>query len=436
MKRIDYGIFHHPLIFRQFFQRLTASLCAVVLALQSGCSTPGPRTQYQSTLGKVAVVVSAQQPKFVTLDSIFPSKDGGAAGGAGAGVVACLGTSFECGPIFGLCAVLCSVVMVPVGAVIGAVEQGIRTKEVLDVEPEDIDARVAQGLLRDQVVAAAMAKGVSLVPFSPESPQSVTQWHDYHPLAAAGIDTVLEVALTKVGFERGVSGNPALKDQAFLIMTAHVRLIRTGDNVAVFTADYVYQSEFLTRSEWLGNQAGRLLHALQVGYETLGSSIYDNIFLLYPFPYRNLLQAQEGDLIGPYAFGLAPLYPRASFGRLIYGMAKIDSLRPTLCWQSFPRGTDFMAAPDEMVMGRVKNVRYDLIIAQAGNHDVVYRREGLLDAMHTIETSLSPSSHYLWSVRARFEFDGREQVTEWGSFQYGEQVVTPSRESYSFETPE
>lgn len=224
-------------------------------------------------------------------------------------------------------------------------------------------------------------------------------------------------------------------------MQAHVRLIRTRDNSGIFSADYVYMGEKLKLSEWSANQAERLLADLKTGYETLGAHIFDNVFLLYPFPDRQ--PHLSGFLSG--AFGLAPIYPRTR-GQVTgdsiigsgFGWTTVDALRPTLRWQGFPRATDVEAAPEDM--GRVNNVRYDLVIAREHNlapAEIIYRREGLSDTAHTVETSLSPDTRYFWTVRARFELDGRERVTEWGSthFKVRELWTAPSFFSYRFKTP-
>ena len=47
--------------------------------------------------------------------------------------------------------------------------------------------------------------------------------------------------------------------------------------------------------------------------------------------------------------------------------------------------------------------------------DVVYAREGLPAPWHTVEQPLAPGGRYFWSVRARFELDGRERVTDWST---------------------
>jgi hypothetical protein len=440
-KEINPVFLCHSLIPKKLHQCLSVVLCAIVLVLQSGCITwwPKTNTQYESSLGKVAVIASTQKPAIITFKNLFIGK------GAGAMADSCMADSMlKCGPFFPLCGPLCVVVMAPIGAMTEP-----SSKDVLVVEakiPNDLDARITQALLRDQVVAAAISNGANLISVSAERAQSAAQQNDYRPLAAAGVDTVLEVALGRVGFVK-TKDNADLNTPLILSMRAHVRLIRTGDNAVVSTRDYVYESVGLKPSEWIANQARLLLHALQVGYEILGSNIYDNIFLLYSFPYRDInFNVSEGGLFSQQAFGLAPLYQRSSFGTYINplkypGAPQLDSLRPTLRWQRFPRKTDIREAPEEMVVGRIKNVRYDLIIARSDIYEVIYRRDGLPDTIHTIETSLSPDTLYSWSVRAHFEFDGRERVTEWSSTYLqadilsGKQVVTPSRLSYSFKTP-
>ena len=116
----------------------------------------------------------------------------------------------------------------------------------------------------------------------------------------------------------------------------------------------------------------------------------------------------------------------------------VDGLRPTFRWQGFPRDTDITAAPEKM--GRVRNVRYDLIIAPEQNMapgKIVYRRDGLTDSVHTIQKTLKANARYFWTVRARFDLDGRERVTEWGSMDptWFEWLASPSSWSYRFKTP-
>jgi hypothetical protein len=116
----------------------------------------------------------------------------------------------------------------------------------------------------------------------------------------------------------------------------------------------------------------------------------------------------------------------------------VSGLQPTLRWQRFPRESDLQAAPAEMA--RVKNVSYDLVIArehELAPAEIVYRRNGLSTPAHHLETPLAPHTGYFWTVRARFELDGRERVTEWGTTHYlaRDWLTSPSRFSYCFKTP-
>lgn len=283
--------------FRQVSQRFTALLIAGVLALQSGCVTfprkpVAPGTQYQAILGKVAIVAPSQAPE-IKLEGLVRSKGEGALKGAGKTFGACadMATNGSCsGAICGAAYILwfgaCGVGVVA-SSVIGAVatpgSDEVRTAETA------LSSKTIQEALREQVVDAASVNGASLVSVTPESAQAAAQQRDYRTLAAAGVDTVLEVNLVKVGTvsvtsEGAETGNDGFNPPLFLSMTAHIRLIRTSDNAELFATDYVYLGEKLKLSEWSANQAEPLLHALEVGYKTLGSHIYDNVFLLYPFP--------------------------------------------------------------------------------------------------------------------------------------------------------
>jgi len=420
-----------------------ALLFVVFVAFHSGCSTPPPvtNTQYQDNQYKVAVVAVAQEPK-IQFEGFARGKTEGAAKGAGAALVECLGnfsggcSGTLCGGFYIIYIGFCGTASM-VGGVIGAAvapsAQEVRAVE--STASTALEAETIQNSLRDQIVAAALANGMQLEFILPASAQDAARQGNYRPLSAEGVETVLEVVLNKVGTE-GSGINPPLA----IVMEAHVRLIRTDNNAEIFSANYVYHGEKRKLAEWSANQAERLLRALNSGYESLGAHIYENVFQLYPFPDR---KAQWTGILEA-AFGLAPIAP-STRGMAIedplfssFYWTKVDQIQPTLSWQQFPRTSDIRKAPEEM--GRVRNVRYDLVIAREHNFapaEVVYRREGLPGNVHTIKTALSPATRYYWTVRARFDLDGRKRVTEWGSISYmvREQMTAPSQWSYRFRTP-
>ena len=430
--------------------RVTVLGLSTIIALQSGCAMlpPVPNTHYQTTLGRVAVLATLQVPE-ISFEGFVQGKVKGAATGAGNAFLECtraFANSSCSGEICGAVVILmlgaCSVTSA-VGGVIGSVKSpGVdEVQSSEDSLSTVLDARTVQESLRYQIEVAALGKGTSLVPVSQEYVQAAVRFSDYRPFADAGVDTLLIVALTEVGAIGSDIEGPLL-----LRMQAHVQLIRTRDNFDIFSADYFYIGQKVKLSNWSINEAERLLADLQNGYKILGAHIFDSVFLLYPFPDR---QPHWSGFLA-ITFGLAPIYPPTRgqvtgdpmtgvpISRGDFEWTSVDTLRPTLRWQEFPRATDFSAAPEEM--GRVNNVRYDLVIARENDFapaEIVYRREGLPDTAHTFETSLKPAARYYWTVRARFELDGRERVTEWGSthFKVREQWTAPSLLSYRFRTP-
>lgn len=116
----------------------------------------------------------------------------------------------------------------------------------------------------------------------------------------------------------------------------------------------------------------------------------------------------------------------------------VEELQPRFEWEAFPRAGDIAEAPDEM--SKVADVTYDLIIASEENlapAEVVYQRTGLILPEHTISISLQPEKRYFWTVRARFNLDGRSRTTEWSSTSYfaREKITVPSHFNFRFRTP-
>jgi hypothetical protein len=120
----------------------------------------------------------------------------------------------------------------------------------------------------------------------------------------------------------------------------------------------------------------------------------------------------------PIISGLEPQYPPA--------WSTVDSLRPTLKWESFPTERDTKKGARDFVQG-LSHVTYDLKIWRvdddwpirrvAPNGDLlapapVYSRTGLQEPHHLIETPLQANSQYFWTVRARFLSQGSPRVTQ------------------------
>jgi hypothetical protein len=126
----------------------------------------------------------------------------------------------------------------------------------------------------------------------------------------------------------------------------------------------------------------------------------------------------------PPIVGLHPLDPPVRFGqesfwkstppRIIF--AQVDSVQPVLKWKAFPEARD-LASDQEGRFKGIGPVRYDLRIWEAAADGSVsapvYEREELPQPEHRVEKALSKKTRYCWTVRARFELNGRVRVTPW-----------------------
>jgi len=420
---------------------MAAGLLAAVIALQPGCATlepPVPDIRHQTSLGMTTVVASLQQP-MISFEGFSRGALEGAARTAGGTFLSCAQSmsgggcaGAYCGAVVIVMLAICGIASA-VGGAIGAASSP-SAESVQAAEAGLYSALQGASIresLRNEIAALFLANGTA----SALMPEAVFA-QDYRPLAAKGIDTVIETTLTKAGTRGDGLDSPLL-----LYMHANIRLIRTRDNAVMTSTDYIHEGSRLKLSEWAQNDAARLLDELKTGYEALALHIYDGVFRLYPFPDRS---PQWGGLLSA-AFGLAPVFPPTR-GQLTgdpvignrFEWTTVDNLQPTLQWQSFPRQADIADAPADMA--RVRNVRYDVIVARERNlapAEVIYRRQALSTPEHKLEVALLPGTRYFWTVRARFELDGRERVTAWGSthFVAREQYTAPSRFSYRFRTP-
>jgi hypothetical protein len=418
-------------------------LLALLVAFQPGCaSLEAPKTAHQTGSGKVAIVAAARQPGF-KFEGFSRDEASAAALGAGSVFVQCasaLGggncSGAGCGAVLILWLGICGVAGI-VGGVAGAASapgaHAIKRAETSLPTAEQLST--IQESLRKEVETAALMQGTQLAVVPDDVAREAVRTQDYRPLAALGADTVLEVNLTEAGTQGAGINSPLLG-----YMQVQVRLVRAHDRSELFSAGYAHHGDRHTLGEWTTREGEPLLRALKSGYEALGVHIYENVFLLYPFPDWG---AHTSGFLSA-SFGLAPVFPltrgQLTGDRIIgdsFEWTLVDSLQPTLKWQGFPRESDILVAPDDMK--RVKNVRYDLVIAREHNlaaGEIVYRRSGLAAPSHSIETPLAPNAHYFWNVRARFDLDGRERVTEWSSTHYAvrEQFTAPHRYSYRFRT--
>lgn len=400
-----------------------AAVAALAVLVQGCATTPAPQRAIEPLeLGAVSIVAADADPE-IRFEGFAHGRAEGALTGAGATFAGCaagLGHGACSGPFCGAVVILWLAVC-GVASAVGGVAGAAASQDAATVRAAEsalqtaISARTIQAALRDQVVAVAGGRLGA---------------REGQP------DTILETSLLRVGTAGSGWDTPIQ-----LQMQARVRVLKAADRSVVREDAVTYLGERRRLVEWSRDNGAPLLEGLRRGYEVLAGEIYDAVFRLYPFPGRDF----QGAGFLTAAFGLAPEYPRmrgsisgdAAMKRRFEWPA-VESLRPTLRWQAFPRAADLAKAPEEM--GRVRAVTYDLVIAREEGLAVgqeVYRRERLPTPAHTLEESLQPGAYYFWSVRARFDLDGREWVTEWATtswFAFGK-LATPSAWSYRFRTP-
>lgn len=436
-------------------------LVLLLFLVAAGCvSVPRPATPFPEHPGRVAVTTTDNLPK-LEFRGIAESTGEGAAIGGGATLLGCLGAMAPatcagpfCGPMLVLWVGVCGVAGTA-GGVVGAVAtpSAREQKKSSSRLQSALAARGIQETLRVRVAEAAAARHVDIV--DPFAGNDTTGDDNASPGASAlSISTmsigttnvgavkadsefVLEVALTDIGARGHGLSSPL---QAF--MTAHVRLLRTTDHAAITAFDLDWEGATRKRADWLVDNGQPLVAELEHGYREMAAAIADRAFLLYPVPDRK--PHANGTLSAVFGLAaLAPTTPTVLTGDRLLGPSiewkTADSLQPLLNWQEFPRDVDLAAAPQDMA--RVRNVRYDVVIARARDYmpaEIVYRREGITGNTHRLEQPLEAGERYFWSVRARFEFDGRERVTEWSDLQYGRfgKFAAPSSTSFRFRTPD
>ncbi len=411
--------------------------CLFAAVLAYGCaSVPAPTTldaESRQGLGRVAVVAAGPAP-IVDLAGIPADKleAGMSAGGVSLGgcvaflapaATSCAGTPIGCAVAAAGMVVLCPVAAL-VGGSVGAAkaESGERVEAARARMQLLSDAAEVHKGLRDEVARLARA-----------------QLADRYVELPDAADTVLEVSLVSVRTSGSRMFNPPLQ----LHIEARARAVRVSDHGVLFDSKAEFEGARHKLAEWMADGAQPLQAEVERAHVELARHIVDHNLLLFPFPDR---QMHPGGLV-LRPFGLAPedpptrgpLMPTDVFLGPLRSLRweRVGSLQPELRWEKFPRHGDLEAAPAEMA--RVKNVSYDLVIVR--EHDsaaagVVYRRERIASNAHVLQAALEPDSRYFWSVRARFELDGREHVTEWGRVTYqGSNLVSPHPGSYRFATP-
>ena len=355
-------------------------------------------------------------------------------------------------PVIVFAGILTTAAMTATGAVAGA-EQAVSAATAHEVEAA-IDTAVA-GLDAHNKLAAQLAAAIDNEPWihlaavDATGPANPAAHPRYAQLQTLGIDSVIEVAITEIGFEscgpefvrRISSACPEDSERPMidLFLSASVRLVRVADDAELFARRFRYKSALREIPRWVADDGKLLAEEFDYAYRELAERVRDEVLLVSPLPLP--APTTFGQFPGPDNPGygicwLAPVYPAATpvtvpevlrtpFDKPTDAcpasglhFSKVDSLRPTLRWDAFPRTLDRRTL-DPAVLQQITDVTYELKLWEVENCErgrLVYARTALAAPEHRLETLLLPASRYFWSVRARFTQGGQPSATRWAHF--------------------
>ena len=394
-------------------------LVALALVFPQGCARTGPilSESVQENIQHIGVVVtedleeSLQDSRRGWLSSMGKgAQRGSLAGSAG---VLCLYGAFICIPV-----------LAAAGAVGGSV-YGLyqASSETLPTGIESIlgnaitDAGLAESLSTD-LVAYGKVQGYEMATAKMSLLSIEQKKTQESPALQESFDTILEIEGPVVNLLPTTFGvDPPRR----VGLSVRVRVIQTADQNVLddrIVLEELGDSHKL--EEWTVDQAQHFREELPRASRRLSEKILIDYFMRHAFKERTYDFRAPG-LGGLFAFweyrvkGLRS--PKIRERRNLTAEQAVQesrsptlvkSLTPTLRWERFAG----------------EQVTYDLRIwetkgsrTQVG--EVMYEREGLTENVHTVETSLRPSTIYLWSVRARFVENKKGRVTEWSKYKTG-----------------
>lgn len=385
-------------------------------ALAAGCAGPS-RKLVDIERGPWPVWVrAAADPTRSGFHGFAIGKGSGLAMGAAKGALEGLAEARPSGEFAGLDWLLSLVVGATVGAVVGAGAA---------VAPEQVDAAVAA--LDEGIAALSLSKtlAASLVELAPEHAgleAGQLRLESAGSEAPSGLHRV-EVAVTAVGFEDGLSAEPTVR----LSLAARVRVLEVaapgGVDRELDAGEFRYVSPVRPLADWLRHDARELTTGIRAAVEQIARDVADELFLATEFPYDSGLWVFPGRP-GWGSCWFEPLEPRqrhrsmsgslgdASPDRMLL-WDTVPANPPTLRWEPFPRPRD---AGDTRTARRIRDVRYDLMIWEAPDGvrgRLVYAVRGLPAPEHRLLHPLPHGRGFFWTFRARYRLDGSTRATPW-----------------------
>lgn len=422
-------------------KRRTQAAAALSAALVfTSCSTPpaapGAVEPERSSPGATGSVLPSRSGSFAFAAAQFrptvviDSPASGAARTAGASAAKAAASCLVIPTAGDPFSVLLMLACMPVAALIGGVA-GSATA----APPEGADAasRRLEDVLRPlegqrellkQAMGYAHESGLSPASdWSDQAPTALADRPAYRSTPARSADYVVELGLTQVRAQ--TPGTVALP-YAFEL-SARGRLVRVSDNSVIDTFGRTETTGAFAVDAWTADNARLAATELRAALRRIAEAYVDEWLLIYPDPgARPASAASEGGPVPDYV--LRPVDPPVRQGVRIFSRplfmgamepVSVASVAPTLSWEPLPRSMahrDGAASPQ-----RIENVRYHVRVFRPGPATPgaiaagpeIAHFSGLTAPSVRIEPPLEPCAYYFWTVRARFELEGRSRATEW-----------------------
>ena len=281
------------------FRIIVVWFYVISLILQSGCAhKPKPYLpdEVRAQLGTVGIVSARFRPD---VDLSVPAKGWLAGAGrksarwAGKGALGTWEVGEHLGAggdaMGGVAALFVglSVAAGTIGGIAGGVAGAFQAEPSDEVRfAEEIITTVMADLKMQETLCSRVAQvarsqtGNHVVVVPDQGPPSPEEKNTFGSLAEKGIDTVLEIAISRVALAGDWDLNPPLMFQ----MNSHIRVVRTTDGTELHDESVDYSGSVLTFSEWADNNSQAVIAELDKAYQYLAEYIVREVFLLNPLP--------------------------------------------------------------------------------------------------------------------------------------------------------
>ena len=260
----------------------TAAYLAItaLLVVQLGCASSGAKlhpplsADIRANLTNIAVVSAEFLPK-----TVLKGYAKGRAGGAARGVV--VGVEIDC--VFHPFPCLISTAAFPVAMVVGGVVGASVAESSTTIEEKEAAINMALSELKIQDSAKSALLEVarsrtshSFIVVDNAGPERVGAVNRYRGLSGKDIDSVLELAVLRLGFAGEVFGiNPPLE----FFMELRARLINTRSNAAIYEHLYTFRSVPHKIAEWGEDDARLFSDELARAYGNIASRVIEDLFI-------------------------------------------------------------------------------------------------------------------------------------------------------------